>query len=182
MMQGQKRKKAAFVIVLLMILAVATTRGVTLMHNSYLHPDENVFVSAARSLKDRLMGIEDFYVEAKEYPEGAYVFQAPFHILAELFLRATGHKISGFISSRVASVTYFTFAAVIGCFMIFRWIDSRPAALGAYALIIVFSLISCGVHWPVPADDLLFFCCLQRCFVASRRQSNIHWRLFSGYR
>lgn len=141
MMQGQKRKKAAFVIVLLMILAVATTRGVTLMHNSYLHPDENVFVSAARSLKDRLMGIEDFYVEAKEYPEGAYVFQAPFHILAELFLRATGHKISGFISSRVASVTYFTFAAVIGCFMIFRWIDSRPAALGAYALIIVFSLM-----------------------------------------
>ena len=42
MKQGEKRKKAAFVIVLLMVLAVATTRGVTLMHNSYLHPGEMV--------------------------------------------------------------------------------------------------------------------------------------------
>ena len=124
-----------------MILAVVFTRGVTLMHNSYLHPDENVFVSAARSLKDKLMGIEDFYVEAKEYPEGAYVFQTPFHMLAELFLQVTGYKISGFVSSRIAAVTYFTAAAVIGCYMIFRWLDSRPVALGAYALIIVFSLM-----------------------------------------
>ena len=36
------RKKAS-ILILCMLLLIAVTRGVSLMHNSYLHPDENVF-------------------------------------------------------------------------------------------------------------------------------------------
>ena len=123
MKKKAENRKAAIGLVLMMILLIAVSRGITLTHNMELHPDENVFVRAAVSLKDKIMGLEDVYVEAKEYPEGAYIFQLPFHIAAQIIKQMGGRPISGFVIGRIASVTYFSLASVLGFFLLYRYID-----------------------------------------------------------
>ena len=140
MKKQDENRRRAFRIVWLMILLIAVTRGVTLTHNMELHPDENVFVRASVSLKDKVMGLGDVYEEAKEYPEGAYVFQLPFHIAAQIIKQASGHPINGFVTGRIASVAYFSAAAVLGFFLLYRYIDRRYVTLVVYAATMVFSL------------------------------------------
>ena len=134
---NRKRTVCVFV---LTILLIAVSRGLSLNHNSYLHPDENVFVSAAVSLKDKVMGLSDEYVEAKEYPEGAYVFQLPFHIAAQLYRQATDRPVDGFTVGRIASVVYFSIAVGLGFALLYRFIDNRTVALLTFAATTVFSL------------------------------------------
>ena len=153
-----ENRRRAFRIVWLMILLIAVTRGVTLTHNMELHPDENVFVRAAVSLKDKVMGLGDVYEEAKEYPEGPYVFQLPFHIAAQIIKQASGHPINGFITGRIASVAYFSAAAVLGFFLLYRYIDRRHVTLLVYAATMVFSLFH------IPFSSLFW-----RSFVALRQ-------------
>ena len=135
-----ENRRKAIEIVLLMILLIAVSRGITLTHNMELHPDENVFVRAAVSLKDKIMGLEDVYVEAKEYPEGAYIFQLPFHVVAQMIKQMGGRPVSGFVTGRIASVFYYSAAAVLGFFFLYRYIDRRHVTLLIYAATMVFSL------------------------------------------
>lgn len=140
MKKKAENRSVAIGIVLMMILLIAVSRGITLTHNMELHPDENVFVRAAVSLKDKVMGLEDVYVEAKEYPEGAYIFQLPFHIVAQIIKQIGGRPISGFVTGRIASATYFSVASVLGFFLLYRYIDRRYVSLLVYAATMVFSL------------------------------------------
>ena len=140
MLKKTENKSTAIGIALLMILLIAMSRGITLTHNMELHPDENVFVRAAVSLKDKIMGLEEAYVEAKEYPEGAYIFQLPFHIAAQMIKQIGGRPVSGFVIGRIASMTYFSVAAALGLFLLYRYIDRRYATLLVYAATMVFSL------------------------------------------
>lgn len=133
-------RRNAIRIAVLMILLIIVSRGITLTHNMELHPDENVFVRAAVSMKDKIMGLDDVYVEAKEYPEGAYIFQLPFHVAAQIFKQMGGRPVSGFVIGRIASVFYFSAAAVLGFLLLYRYIDRRHVTLLVYAATMVFSL------------------------------------------
>ncbi len=134
------RRRVSWIIGL-MLLAVLFTRLLTLTHNMGLHPDEFVFFYSSESLAHRLLGVTDQYIEVKEYPEGAFVFQMPFHIAAYLLNRLTGKSLYIQTIGRLSSVFYFLAASMIGGIILTRWFPKRKACLPLYALIMVFSVM-----------------------------------------
>lgn len=129
------------IIVLVTVLLIFLTRGLTISHNMELHPDEHVFYNAAQSLKGYLSGSSPVYEEEKEYPEGAIVFQLPIHIATAIINRVFNAGISPQLSGRIAAVFYFTLGAVLGLFLIYRYFSKNPTHLILYSLILVFSLV-----------------------------------------
>lgn len=133
-------KKNFRIIVLVTVLLILLTRGLTISHNMELHCDEQVFYNAAQSLKGYLFGSSPFYEEVKEYPEGAIVYQLPFHVLTTIINRVFDAGISPQLSGRIASVFYFTAGAVLGLVLIYRFFSKKPIYSVLYGLTIVFSL------------------------------------------
>ena len=109
-----RSKRQAVAIILITVFLVALTRGLTISHNMELHSDEHVFFTAAQSLKGYLSGSSPVYEEVKEYPEGAIVFQLPFHILTAVINRLCSAGISPRLSGRIADVFYFTIGVALG--------------------------------------------------------------------
>ena len=118
-------KKNFRIIVLVTVLLILLTRGLTISHNMELHPDEHVFFNAAQSLKGYLSGSSPIYEEVKTYPEGAIVYQLPFHILTALLNRIFDAGISPQLSGRIAAVFYFTVGAVLGLVLIYRFFSKK---------------------------------------------------------
>lgn len=131
----------AYLIIGLMLLAVLVTRMLTLTHNMGMHPDEFVFFYSSESLAHKLLGIADQYTEVKEYPEGAFVFQAPFHMAAWLLQKVTGRSLYIQTVGRLSAVFYFLAAAGFGGSILERWFPKRKWSLPIYALTVTFSLI-----------------------------------------
>lgn len=134
-------KKRSVLIVIAMIMLITFTRAIDLKHNMNLHGDEHVFFNAAQSLKNYLLGSAETFEEEKEYPEGAYVFQLPFHILSAIYSNITGNSVNPCISGRLAAIFYFTLGAVLGCAMLYRFFSKKPIYIVTYALIMIFSLL-----------------------------------------
>lgn len=133
--------KAAFIIILAMLAAIVTTRAVSLTHNMFLHPDEYVFFDSARSLAELILGRTDQYIIQKEYCEGGIILQLPFQLFFLLVGRAGGVTVSAQLCGRIASLTYFCFGAVLGCIVLWKFIDRRPMTVIVYAFTVVFSLL-----------------------------------------
>lgn len=135
------KKVSAIKIVLLATIAfIIVTRIICLMHNSELHPDEIVFEVSADSLAGVVLGETDDFLELKEYPEGAYVFQLPFHIVAHI-LNNAGANLSPKIVGRISAVFYFTVATILGFEIISRYRAVKMAHYTLYGAIMVFSLV-----------------------------------------
>ncbi len=133
-------KSVSLVLSVLLVLAMLISRGVSIKHGMSYHPDERVLFSAARSLSLYVTGQSEDYVERKEYPEGAIVFQLPFHIAADLTSRVSGEEYDPQLISRIAGAFYFTCAGLTGLAIIRRFFHSGISAEIIYALTIVFSL------------------------------------------
>lgn len=133
-------KKNFRIIVLVTVLLILLTRGLTISHNMELHPDEHVFFNAAQSLKGYLSGSSPIYEEVKTYPEGAIVYQLPFHILTAILNRIFDAGISPQLSGRIAAVFYFTVGAVLGLVLIYRFFSKKLIYSIIYSLTVVFSL------------------------------------------
>lgn len=136
-----RSKRQAAAIILITVFLVALTRGLTISHNMELHSDEHVFFTAAQSLKGYLSGSSPVYEEVKEYPEGAIVFQLPFHILTAVINRLCSAGISPRLSGRIADVFYFTIGVALGGVIIYRFFSKKPVYTALYGLIAVFSLL-----------------------------------------
>lgn len=152
-----KSRKYVVRIAAVMVLAILLTRALDLTHNMELHGDEHVFFNAAQSLKGYLFGSSPIFEEEKEYPEGAYVFQLPFHVLSAIYYRVTGNLVEPRISGRIASVFYFTLGAVFAYILICRFFSKRPECLISYALIVVFSLFHIEQSRYGTGDPISFF-------------------------
>ena len=140
---GEKLKihsKTCFLICSIILLILAT-RFLVLQHNMHLHPDEPFFYQAADSLKSFLAGTTDTYTEEKEYPEGAIVFQLPFHILAAMIRKLFGIEYALRIVGRVAAVFYFCLGVLFCLFTLKRFFSKSKKTSMVYGIIICFSLI-----------------------------------------
>lgn len=133
-------KRSFRIIVLVTVLLILLTRGLTISHNMELHCDEHVFFEAAQGLKGYLFGSAPFYEEVKEYPEGAIVYQLPIHVLTAIINRIFDAGISPRLSGRIAAVFYFTLGAVLGLVLIYRFFSKKPIYSVLYGLTIIFSL------------------------------------------
>lgn len=133
-------KKNFKIIVLVTVLLILLTRGLTISHNMELHPDEHVFFNAAQSLKGYLSGSSPIYEEVKTYPEGAIVYQLPFHIFTAILNRVFDAGISPQLSGRIAAVFYFTAGAVLGLVLIYRFFSKKLIYSIVYSLTVIFSL------------------------------------------
>lgn len=132
----KEKKRTLLFIILLMTVLIALTRAVSLEHGLAYHPDEHVFFESAASLKDHLLDASVPFEESKEYPEGAYVLQAPFHVLGE-WLNLGSAAVWG----RVASVFYFALGCVIGCLTLYRFFGQKKEMALAYALLMTFGML-----------------------------------------
>lgn len=137
----KQSNKKAYIVVAVMIFMIIFTRAITISHNMELHPDEHVFYNAAQSLKNCIFDSTQVFEEEKEYPEGAFVLQLPFHILSSIIYRLSGISVSPQLSGRIAAVFYFTAGAVIGCAILYKYLSQKLTSLIIYGCTIVFSVI-----------------------------------------
>ena len=121
----------------LLALVLILSRQTALTHNLQLHPDEHVFYEASDSMARFLLGRAESYEELKEYPEGNFVFQLPFQLIAQLTLDEPDIH----IVARLSSLFYFAIAAVLGCVVLKRYFPKRRGTVPVYALCMLFSLM-----------------------------------------
>lgn len=174
-----KRTEKSFVLILLfMLIGIVLTRFLVLTHEMDHHPDEIIFYDAASSLKDHFLhGTE--YQEIKEYPEGAYVFQIPFHLLAECFPSVQNAQLWG----RIASVFYFCVACVIGCLILRQFLCCGSKALHFYALIMIFSLLHIEQSRYGTGESISFFLLMLLLYATScalTARYDVPWLMLSG--
>lgn len=170
-------KKNFRIIVLVTVLLILLTRGLTISHNMELHPDEHVFFNAAQSLKGYLSGSSPIYEEEKEYPEGAIVFQLPIHIATAIINRVFNACISPQLSVRIAAVFYFTLGAVLGMFLIYRYFSKDLAHLILYSFILVFSLVHETQSRYGTSDAITFFLLMSVIVLTAQGLSSHNHRL-----
>ena len=77
-MQNIWTKKKHTAVLVLIILLIGLTRGITLQNQIDIHPDEWVFYESTNSMMSVIFGLEREFVEAKEYPEVHIFFTCPF--------------------------------------------------------------------------------------------------------
>lgn len=137
-----KNERTRFgLLVLGLLLLICVSRALTLTHEMEHHPDESVFFTSSVSLKEHLLNPDVPFTEVKEYPEGAYVFQMPFHLLSDGVARLTGRAQSARLWGRIASVFYFAAGCVPGCAVLRRFWHCRLRGILVYALIMGFGLL-----------------------------------------
>ena len=126
--------------VLLIAVLIIVTRGVGLTYNMEIHPDENKFYWSTDSLLQSLLDPEVEFKEAKEYPEGAYLFQLPFQALGMGVAALTGGTRDLQLWGRISSVFYFTLAVVIGMLILYRYLGKSKTGAVLFGLTMCFSL------------------------------------------
>ena len=131
--------RAAFSICIgITVTLILLTRILTIAHNMYLHPDEGVFFRSTQRLVNYLLGTSSSYDPVKKYPEGTFIFHAPFQMLFRLFSMTDRQGIQ--LSGRAASIFYFSIGVVLGFLLLRRWFGSCLRISVIYGLTMVFSL------------------------------------------
>ena len=136
----QPDRKLTIAIVGLVTFLILFTRSITIAHNIELHPDEHVFVKASVSLVKALFRGWAAYEEDKPYPQGAYVFQMPFHALQILTARITGTTQNAYLWGRIAGVFYFTLGWLLGARILYSDFRCSKTVLAVYGISACFSL------------------------------------------
>lgn len=130
------RKRYFFSISLIMFICILFTRAITIDHEMHFHLDEpNIFRSSV-SLMEKILSPEKTYQVALVYPEGSFVMQVPFHLLAYLL----DSKLDSRIWARVASICYYSVGCLIGAACMYRFLGQRIRSVFFYSLLCVFSL------------------------------------------
>lgn len=150
-------KKPIALIVLAMLLAVGVTRAVSLTHEMTLHPDEPYFYRSSVSLRDKLLDFDSTYQAAKIYPEGAFVFQLPFHLLDKVLCSLSGQPENPRLWGRIASVVYYMLGCLLGALLLYRYFDKRPRVIAIYALVMTFALFHIEQSRYGTGDAISFF-------------------------
>lgn len=86
----QRKQYSSMWIVLITVCIILVTRAFSLTYHMAYHPDERCFFSSTNSLMRSIFDANEVFTEFKEYPEGAYLFQLPFHLIGEVFGRLKG--------------------------------------------------------------------------------------------
>lgn len=133
-------KRSLVGVLLLTVIVIAITRGVTLTYNRQLHPDEHVFYLGANSLLNSIVHPGMVFQEIYEYPEGSYYFHLVFQLFGKVVSNLTGiaHDIQ--IWGRIASVFYFTTGTLLGIRIIAKYLGKTKASVILYVLTMCFSL------------------------------------------
>ncbi len=142
-MSGKMRdKRSVLGIVLITIVLILVTRMLTISHNAQLHPDEKVFVFGSSSMANAMLHPGTPFEEWKEYPEGAYLFQAVFQLLGRGGCRIAGIPANEHaqLFGRISSVFYFAAAVVLGMRLIKRYLGKTNVSLAIYGAVMCFSL------------------------------------------
>ena len=124
---------------LCLVLALCLTRGLTLGHNLFGHPDEAVFYGSAELLMEELLHGDD-YEPIKPYPEGTFVFRLPFHLLAQVLPLSGDYTVNVDLWGRVSSVFYYTLGALLGLWIVADPLRGGRAGVVVYALAVCFGL------------------------------------------
>lgn len=175
--------KPVVLIILAMLLAVCVSRGVSIGHEATLHPDERYFFQSSVSLKDKLLDFDSTYKAAKVYPEGAFVFQVPFHLLEQLLCSLTGQPENARLWGRIASVFYFSLGCVLGALVLYRYFGKKPGMVALYAVIMTFSLFHIEQSRYGTGDAISFFLLTAAVFASALfLEKDKKWFLFlSGF-
>lgn len=138
----EKRPTKRMMILLLLgiILAILITRGFTLMHEATLHPDEKHFFLSSQSLAQKILTPASTYTVSKVYPEGAFVLQAPFHMLDLLLCKLTNATPQPRLYGRIASLVFFAGGVLLGALLLCRYWQATVGCVAIYGLLMCFSL------------------------------------------
>lgn len=125
--------------IILFVLAVfiLISRFASMGHEMRMHPDEAVFYNGASSV---VTGDYQFE-QVKDYPNGALVFQMPFHYLGKLITTSLDVVYEPQVWGRIASIIYHMLAALLGGYMMWRYIGKSVTSVAFYAGIMSFSLL-----------------------------------------
>lgn len=126
--------------VVLLLLLILLTRGLSLRYQMAIHPDEYKFARATDSLMNALLEPDAEFVEVKEYPEGAYLYHLPFHLMGRLLEWKFGLPYNMGLCGRVSSVVWFCLAVLLGVRLLTRYMGGSKAAVWLYGLSMCFSL------------------------------------------
>ena len=127
-------------IIALVLGLILVTRAISLTYQIDIHPDEYKFARATDSLMNSIIDPEASFVEEKEYPEGAYYFQLPFHFAGLLMEKLTGLEYDMAVCGRVSSVVYFCLAVLLGMKILAKHMKASVPAQLLYGLSMCFSL------------------------------------------
>ncbi|MBQ7736604.1 MAG: glycosyltransferase family 39 protein [Oscillospiraceae bacterium] len=142
---------------LVMTACILLTRIVTLTHNMGLHPDEHVFYLASDSLAKYLTGRASGFQEIKEYPEGAIILLAPFHLLGMAVTALSGISAPPQVWGRIGSLVYFILGAWVGLVLMVKYFGRSRSALAVYCATVVFSLLHLEQSRYGTGESLSFF-------------------------
>lgn len=126
-------------IVALLLLTIVS-RAVGLTYNLSIHPDESEFYNGSSSLAESILDPDVPFVEEKEYPEGAYVLQMPFHMLKEFLGSSHWFWRSSQCWGRISSVFYFVLSMIYGIMILTKYMSKSKLAAILYGLTMCFSL------------------------------------------
>ena len=165
-----------------LVIVIVLTRGLSLTHNLFGHPDEHVFYTSTELLMLDLLG-EDSYEPVKAYPEGTFVFRLPFQLLARAFPLDADYGVSVDIWGRVASVFYYTAGALLGLWLVCDPLKGGKAGGVIYVLAAGFGLFQIeqsryGTFDPI--SFLLLTLLITLCVLALRREKT-HFLLLSAF-
>lgn len=151
------RRHLLLVIVMLFLLIIIVTRSIDLGHNLSLHPDEPVFYTSANNLMLFIFGKIPSYNVVKPYPEGAYAFQLPFHILCKGINTVFGCEISSQIAGRLSSLIYYALGFLVAAYLLFKHFNCEVKTLIVYGSLLVFSIIHIEQSRYGTGDPISFF-------------------------
>lgn len=139
-MQSPQKEQKYGLLILALTLLIFGTRFIGLTYNMQIHPDENKFYLSTVSLLESLLDPAAEFKEAKEYPEGAYLFQLPFQAAGYALAAITGTEQDPQTWGRISSVFYFTLAAVLGMLIQKQYLGKTRSSVVLYGLTMCFSL------------------------------------------
>ena len=172
MEQTRVSKRFFILAALSLAILIAVTRGISLTHNMYGHPDEHVFYTSSELLMLDLLG-EDTYEPVKAYPEGTYVFRLPFQLAARAVQLGANYDVSVAIWGRIASVFYYTLGALLGLWLVCDPLKGGRAGALIYVLTVGFGLFQIEQSRYGTFDPLSFFVLalvIVLCTLALRRE------------
>lgn len=122
------------------VLLIFLTRWISLVQNMPLHPDEHVFYFGANSLLNAILhpGLE--FTQLLEYPEGSYLFYAPFQLVGKVVCAVLGMEQDLQFWGRIGAVCYFTLGVLLGIRIVWKYLGKNRGSVVLYGLIMAFSL------------------------------------------
>ena len=118
------------------VTLILLTRGLTIAHNIYLHPDEYVFYRSTAKLIDFMQGKSEAYEPVRLYPEGTFVFHVPFQWICRLISPNFDLQ----LSSRIASVVFYTVGVIFGFLLLRKFFGNSLRTFVIYGTTAVLAL------------------------------------------